>query len=157
TPTPELMEKIQREEPQRLRACNPAVSRDLEAIVHKCLEKDPKRRYARARELADDLRRFLEGKVVRARPVRGLERTWKWVRRRPVLAGLAAGLLVALVAGIVTSTLLAVWARASEKEARKEWERAEGNAELAQTNAGQARKQRDLALKTVRRVVNAID
>ena len=49
TPTPELMEKIQREEPERLARHNPAVGRDLEAIVLKCLEKRPMRRYATAR------------------------------------------------------------------------------------------------------------
>jgi hypothetical protein len=77
-PTPELMEKLQREEPQRLRVMQQSVSRDLEAIVHKCLEKDPGRRYTTAADLASDLRRYLEGEPVHARRVRGWERGWKW-------------------------------------------------------------------------------
>src|SRR5262249_46936159 len=57
TPTPELMERILHEEPGRVRKHNPGVSRDLEAIALKCLEKNPARRYATAQELADDLGR----------------------------------------------------------------------------------------------------
>ena len=51
TPTPELMQKIQIEEPGRVRRHNPEVPRDLAAVVDKCLQKDPKRRYAMAAEL----------------------------------------------------------------------------------------------------------
>ena len=68
TPTPELMEMIQRNEPERLGRVNAAVGRDLEAIVHKCLEKSADARYATAGELAADLDRWLAGEPVRARP-----------------------------------------------------------------------------------------
>ena len=57
TPTPELMEKVQRDEPERLRRAAPAAGRDLEAIVHRCLEKDARKRYASAEEMARDLGR----------------------------------------------------------------------------------------------------
>src|SRR5205823_8472309 len=90
TPTPQLMEQIQREEPERLRRIAPAVGRDLEAIVHKCLEKSPDARYATAGDLATDLGRWLDGEPVRARHVGTMDRTLKWVRRRPILAGLYA-------------------------------------------------------------------
>jgi WD40 repeat protein/serine/threonine protein kinase len=105
TPTPDLMEKIQREEPERLRQLHPGLSRDLEAIVHKCLEKDVGRRYATAAELARDLDRYQKGEPVRARPVRGWERGWKWVKRRPAAAalmGLAMLLVLTLVGGSVS-------------------------------------------------------
>src|SRR5687768_2649555 len=97
-PTPELMERIQRDEPARVRQHHPRVPRDLEAIVHKCLEKSADQRYASAHDLARDLSRFLDGEPVRARPVGRLDRAWKWARRRPALAGLYAVMVIASVA-----------------------------------------------------------
>ncbi len=83
TPTPELMERIQHEEPGSTRRHNPRVPKDLDAIVQKCLEKNPAARYATALELADDLRRFQKGEPVRARPINRLNRTLRSIRRRP--------------------------------------------------------------------------
>ena len=65
-PEPVLMEKIQHDEPARVRSFHPQIRRDLEAIVQKCLEKDPRRRYQTADELACDLERFLNGEGVQA-------------------------------------------------------------------------------------------
>src|SRR5439155_5956693 len=87
TPTPELMQRVQFKDPERVRKHNPGVPADLDAIVLRCLEKDPDRRYATARELADDLGRFLAGEPVQARPVREVERLWRWCRRNPLVAG----------------------------------------------------------------------
>jgi serine/threonine protein kinase len=98
TPTPELMEKIQLEEPGRVRTWNPAVPRDLQAVVEKCLHKDPRKRYGSARELEEDLGRFLDGKPVKARRVTGLERGWMWVKRRPALAALGSVIVAAALA-----------------------------------------------------------
>ena len=86
TPTPVLMQKIQIEEPARVRSLNPAVPRDLPAVVEKCLQKDPRKRYPTAQELELDLGRFLAGEPVRARPVTEVERLWKWAWRRPTVA-----------------------------------------------------------------------
>jgi serine/threonine-protein kinase len=89
------------EEPVRPSRIQPYVPRDLETICLTCLEKKPQRRYASAEALADDLRAFLAGDNIRARPASGLERLVRWARRRPTAAALAAVALVALAGALV--------------------------------------------------------
>lgn len=95
-----VLAKVMNEEPERLRAVAPGVPIDLESIVMRCLEKDPSRRYATARELSDDLARFLAGDPVDAR---GYTLTTKirrgWRRRRTAWMGgaLALAVVVAIV------------------------------------------------------------
>ena len=100
--------------PSRLQS---KVPRDLETICLKCLHKEPGRRYAAAADLADDLRRFLAGEPIRARPAPVWERAWKWMRRRPALAARrGAGLLSALV--LLGGAI--VWLKAAASDARLE-------------------------------------
>jgi serine/threonine protein kinase len=82
----------------------PELPRDLEAIILKCMARDPAARYATARELADDLTRFVERREVRARPLNVVQRATRWARREPKLAFTALLALVALLVGLAAST-----------------------------------------------------
>jgi serine/threonine-protein kinase len=117
-----VYEKILRETPPSPRTINPRLSKDLDTIVLKALEKDPARRYASAGELAEDLRRTLEGEPIEARPVPMPVRAWRRLRKRPVLVLLAAGVVVAAGAaafGIMSSKRAAAQRTALEDRSRE--------------------------------------
>jgi serine/threonine protein kinase/tetratricopeptide (TPR) repeat protein len=78
-----------------LRSVLPTVSRDLETICAKCMERDPTMRYESAAALAEDLQRWLERRTILARPVSAPVRLWRWSRRNPGLA--VAGMICALL------------------------------------------------------------
>ncbi len=78
----------------KLRSINPKLSRDLETICARCLERDPSARYPSAAKLADDLERWLEGRPIIARRVSPPTRLWSWSRRNPAFATSLAGCLL---------------------------------------------------------------
>ena len=96
----ETLRLVSDQDPPLPRALRPGLPRDLETICLKCLEKRPDRRYAGAGELAEDLGRFLEGRPIRARRSTAWERAWKWARRRPAHAALAAVVAMVLLGAI---------------------------------------------------------
>jgi serine/threonine-protein kinase len=99
TPT-YVIHQILEKEPRPPRKLNPRLPRDLETICLKAMSKQPDRRYATAQAMADDLRRYLRGEPIQARPVSLSERAWRWCRRNPALAamGSLAAVAVALLA-----------------------------------------------------------
>ncbi len=103
-----LIRAVTEGSPPRLRRLNPEVPRDLETIVHKAIERDPSHRYASPSALAGDLRRFLDDRPIAARRVGELEKFWRWCRRNPLPAGLAAAFVAALALGAVASTYYAL-------------------------------------------------
>jgi WD40 repeat protein len=120
--------KIVAEEPRPLSRLRPNVHRDLDTICLKCLEKEPERRYPSALELAQDLRRFLNGEPILARACGRLEKAWRWCRRHPARAGLV-GLAAAVVAVVLPAGL---WYQGSLNQARESAQQAHTIAVLAQ-------------------------
>jgi serine/threonine protein kinase/WD40 repeat protein len=114
----QLLHQVLHNEPPRPRKLNAEVPRDLETIVLKAIAREPKNRYASAAELAEDLRRFLADRPVKARRVSALERLWRWVRRNPALAAALASVAALLLIVAVGSTLAALRLKQAERMAR---------------------------------------
>jgi serine/threonine-protein kinase len=108
-----VLVRLVQEDPRPLRQAAPAIPEDLETIVAKCLEKDSSRRYESARELAEDLDRFLDGEPIRARPAGWLYRAGKRLRKNRALAAVSTLAVLSLVV-LGAFSLRAEW-RARER------------------------------------------
>jgi serine/threonine-protein kinase len=104
----ELIEMIRHSEAARPRSIDSQIPRDLETIVMKAIDKDPKRRYQSADELGEDLQRFVNDEPIKARRVGPVERLGRWCRHHPAVAGLIAAVLLLMAAGTAVSCWQAV-------------------------------------------------
>ena len=122
----ETLEQVRHAEPVPPTRLVPGTPRDLETIVLKCLQKQPGRRYESAGELAEDLRRFLAGEPILARPIGTWERAVKLARRRPAAAVTAATLVLA----VASLAAIGAWSYRSIGQARDlaEYRRSEATA-----------------------------
>jgi WD40 repeat protein/tRNA A-37 threonylcarbamoyl transferase component Bud32 len=144
-----LLLQVIQEEPRPPHKLNDKVPRDLETVCLRAMAKEPGRRYQTARALADDLRRFLKGEPVQARPVRTWERAWIWVRRRPAAAALLLTTMVAalaLVGGGVSYSYSSRLEKANRElqaalgTVREQQQEAERQRALAETRGAAARR-----------------
>ena len=99
----QIVDRIAHSDAPDVRRRNARVPADLAAICGKCLEREPYRRYATASDLAEDLRRWLDGKPTVARPLSWVERRWRWCRRNRVRVaiGMVASALIVAALGVV--------------------------------------------------------
>jgi WD40 repeat protein/serine/threonine protein kinase len=108
------LDQVLHQEPVSPRLINPRTPQDLETICLRCLQKEPQRRFATARELGDELDRFLKGEPIRSRPVGFLEKLWRLMRRKPALATLSITVFLLLLVVAIGSPITAWRIRKSE-------------------------------------------
>lgn len=132
-----------------IRQINPELSRDLETICEKCLEKLPEQRYESADALQRELQRFLEGRPIEARPVSQWSRVRRWCRRNPLVATLITAVFALLVIATGVSSYFAILA--DEKA-----DSAQIATELANEAASVAKSQSELALRSLRTIIYTV-
>jgi tetratricopeptide (TPR) repeat protein/predicted Ser/Thr protein kinase len=150
----DTLQAVKARPPESPHAVNPNVPRDLETICLKCLEKDPRRRYASAQALADDLRCWLDSRPIAARRVGPAERAWLWCRRKPAVAALAASVMLAAVGG--TAGIFAVQAKANADLRSANGRLDQANTQLKSTNI-LLDKQRSRAEEREHQAVDAVN
>jgi WD40 repeat protein len=147
----EVLHQVMYGDPPPLRRLNASVPRDLETVVHRAMAQRPDDRYQSARELGDDLGRWLALLPVQARRISPAGRFVRWCRRSPVVAGLTVAVAALLVTVAVGATALAVDERdGAERERKARQEAQEAQQREAKARA-EAEKQRDAAAKALRR------
>src|SRR5207302_4795340 len=144
-----LVEQIGRQEPARLRALDPRIPRDLETILMKAIEKDPRRRYASADDLAEDLRRYLADEPIKARRIGPLERLGRWGRRNPLVASLSAAVVLITALGFAGVFGQMQVAQANERQATAHAAQAERKEQEAKNERDQVRALNDQLQRTL--------
>jgi tetratricopeptide (TPR) repeat protein len=145
----EILNAITLDEPRSPRTLDPAILRDLETIVLKAMAKNPAERYSTAQEMANDLRRFLEDKPIRARRPPLWLRLRKWARRHPAVLWAAAMVFAVTIPVLAASTAWAWYMNAQTEAALKlanqHRQEADDNAQKARDAAHQAQQEEEQA------------
>lgn len=142
--TLDILRQVIDQEPASLRSLNRNIAADLETICHKCLAKSPTQRYPSAVALQAELKRFLRGEPIMARPVSRTEKAWRWCRRNPTLAMLIAAMVVLLISGTAVSAFFAIKA-SKAAVAAQQLAKSEGEAKkLAEKRLVQVEKTNDI-------------
>ena len=132
-----LVEKVRRSDPPKLRGIDPRIPRDLETIVLKSIDKDPKHRYQSADELCEDLRRFIHDEPITARRTSVPERLIRWsLRNRGLAAALASACLL-----LISVTVVSIAAAQTQKALAEDNRNLADDNELRRQSADQARKE----------------
>lgn len=131
-----LLHQVLHDDPRPPRSLNDRLPRDLETICLKAMAKEPTRRYATAAVFASDLRRYLRGEPILARPIGRIEGIWRWCRRKPAAAGMVALLIVLAIGGTWTAIREKAVADEQRESAKNESDlRAEVERALAESNS----------------------
>ncbi len=128
---PELLEAIILDDPAPITRVRPVVDADLATICHKCLQKEAENRYPSAAELAADLRRYLAGEPIVARPVNVAVRAWRRAKRTPLLSALFAALIFVVVGATATVAVRTIQRRADFIRFRADSRTAFANGDLS--------------------------
>jgi WD40 repeat protein/tRNA A-37 threonylcarbamoyl transferase component Bud32 len=118
-----LLYQVLHDDPRPPRKLNDRIPRDLETVCLKAMAREPARRYPSARDLADDLRRFLQGEPIKARPATVWRRGWRWTRRHPAATTLLGSLGVVAVLTVAASLWYTAEVNESNRRLTEEIER----------------------------------
>jgi eukaryotic-like serine/threonine-protein kinase len=151
---PALLRQIVEAQPESLAGKSPTPPRDLIEICARTMEKEPRHRYGTAGALADDLRRFLDGRPTVARPLSWAEAIWRWCRQHPASAGLAASVVLLLAALGIGSNVAAWRIKRAHENAEMHW-REELLSQAASLRAARSPGFRDRALALVHQAAAA--
>lgn len=136
----DTVRQVVEQTPASVRTLNPSLPKDLETICQKCLEKTPAQRYESAEELAEELRRFLRGEPIKARPISRVERVWRWTRRHPAYAALSAAVVLLAATLAIGGPIAAFEQRRLAAEAQENEQRALDSEQVAKRNEQRAEK-----------------